>query len=61
MIFTGVRRVAIANSQDAAIALQSEGEFRTGIRDNMSFDILNLNGDYCQIPAIGTNLLAIGL
>ena len=61
VVGTKIGRVAVAHTEDAAIAFQAEGQHGTGIGDDAAFLILHLNGYYGYVAPIGSNGLAVGL
>ena len=59
MVGSEIRRVAIAHTEDASLALYAEGQYRTGIGNDAAFRVLHLDGHYSHIAAIGSDGLAV--
>ena len=61
MVEAGIGGIAIAGSEDAAVAREGEGEHGTGIGYDAAFLILHLDGDDGEVATVGRNLTAVRL
>ena len=61
MVETRIRRIAIAGTEDAAVARKGEGELRAGVWDDTTFLVLYLDGDDGEVATVGGNLAAVCL
>ena len=56
MVDAGVGGVAIADTEDAAVTREGEGEHGTGVGHDVAFLILHLDGDDGEVTTIGDDL-----
>lgn len=61
VVGTGIGGVTIPCADDAAVAFNTEGQGLAGIRNDMSFGILQLDGDDGDIPSVGSDAGAVAL
>ena len=61
MVRPQIRGVAIAHTEDAAVALQREGQLRTGIRHDAPLGVLYLDRHHTDVSSVGSDGLAVGL